>query len=356
MEDFLDIGAPSKEASSQIGERHVLHRLVRTATTWKVLASVLLLSVVLSFQLAVEVFSFSPPTHWLKRSKQWEQVLQVDALLGCGTPRNETLREPPRTLLPRGEDGECTERANWHKYQQLNQVTVSPMSGRRFLAKVVTLPCQADVAKDTLRFRRFENAWRQAWPQLKFDRIFTWKNSEKLRGMGVNSAYLRGLQDALTAPVEFDYVIFFEDDGIPFQQTLWPESLDVRLDELEKMGPERPLLLGGHNVHWVQERCAANASVIPISLAWGAYGVVVSRTAAKRLLEVLMARMEQKTGDEHPIDLLLFTLYEKPNQAYISSPLLVDHATGYSATWGKKVTAQKVWEGYRDFWNFPEMI
>ena len=99
----------------------------------------------------------------------------------------------------------------------------------------------------------------------------------------------------------FDYLIIFEDDAVPFRGITWPTTeandLDLRLDRLEKE-EIMALVLGGHSFRSCadadpKEESALSNGMTQISHFQGFYGVVLPRrTVAGRSESGAIGNME----------------------------------------------------------------
>jgi hypothetical protein len=214
--------------------------------------------------------------------------------------------------------------------------------------------------KDLNRKTRFDNAWNLKWPGLFIKPQISVLNHQSLRGYGLFVAFHSCFYDALQETDTYDYLIIFEDDAVPFNITTWPSlsasDLDIRLDILEdKRGSV--LFLGGHDFKGYDSSSIDKShprGIIHATYGLGSYAVVIPRYEVSAYLECFASIIESKTDESSAPDIALWeianarTKGELTSGGYISVPLLVDHAAGFSHTWGKQV--QRDFEGSSSFW------
>eukprot|EP00397_Hematodinium_sp_SG-2012_P051606 GEMP01060551.1.p1 GENE.GEMP01060551.1~~GEMP01060551.1.p1 ORF type:complete len:247 (+),score=57.05 GEMP01060551.1:297-1037(+) len=179
---------------------------------------------------------------------------------------NKVLANAPTNASVKGDYIASVEMINvvesahpWSKAQK------PAYTGRRFVAVVVTTPPGAG---DELlvgphgRMSTFLDRWKHAWPTVRFHVQIGVQNSPTVQGYGVLSAFTTAIRklllsasgSSLTEPygaTEFDYLLLFEDDALPFAGTTWPNvadnNFDVQLDQLEAKNGSG-MLLGCHSV------------------------------------------------------------------------------------------------------------
>lgn len=218
----------------------------------------------------------------------------------------------------------------------------------RFYASVVTIPGDGD------RLADFYDQWGKKWPSLKINRHYCFKHNHKYRSLGVFACVYQILNNVNSN--DYDYMLFFEDDGIPFPDTNWPYDLEVRLDEMERQGAEM-LLMGGHaiigDVKSLRKKNLTDYLIHRVRDSSGAYGFVIKANTADRLSKAIEKELIRKKNSKSGIDHYLWNVYKRKGR--ISVPLLVDHRHGVSNTWGtgKNIPTRK-FEGKRDFWNFED--
>lgn len=237
----------------------------------------------------------------------------------------------------------------------------SKASNRRFLAGVVS----ADLSSD--RTTKFLAKWAKAWPELEFTVQMTFMNSVKVRGYGCIVSELLIMEDALARDQDsFDYLMVFEDDGLPFDEVTWPNvapnDFDKRLDMLEERDGDL-LLLGGHSVRVGSRSIPSKESVekelpegiFSLNWSWGSYAWVIRKRFLLKMVKAFREEVQAKTGPGHVADEAWWPALRKgsPGGGFISVPLLVDHAKGYSETWKKDRSNKQKFEGHRDWWNYP---
>lgn len=151
----------------------------------------------------------------------------------------------------------------------------------------------------------------------------------------------------------YDYVLLFEDDGVAFPDTKWPEDLEERVAEMQYQGAEM-LLLGAHAVVGRKMRSLKGQELLYRAVdSSGAYAVMIRADTAQRMSDEISEVLLTKRDDKSAIDHELWKIYGRKGR--ISVPLLVDHRHGESNTWmGAKTRPSRDFEGMRDFWNFKD--
>lgn len=246
------------------------------------------------------------------------------------------------------------------------------------MAAVVGLASDATVyGPNNTRLPSFVGAWASAWPGLHVRHQPTFVNHPGLRGYGVAVGYYLALTESLrylrARNETCDYHLVFEDDARPFNGTTWPgaeghptgvgapsNGLDARLDEVDAAGGTA-LLLGGHRFQNVSRAQAAAAAarplggVVPAGMADGAYAYVIKCSTLGHVVRHIHAHLHQTNSTAYFESNLwaAFTLLRDEQGigtgVYVSAPLMVDHAHGFSATWNK--TVDRPFEGNATFWK-----
>lgn len=241
-----------------------------------------------------------------------------------------------------------------------------PINGKvtakyRYKAYVLTL-LEFSEANSTLkrseRLGVFREKWRKAWPELDIPEFYTFYNSPKLRGYGCLAAAVQVLQNALMSPDEFDYLLLFEDDAVPFENTTWPNKpgndLERRLEQLEQVDGTA-LLLGGHTFkqYDVKKTRAVAAreggGIVRVGAAWGSYGMIFRRKYLVQYLKLFSDALKEKVTSKSGSTDTVWYGTEMGRHMYASVPLLVDHHPGYSRTWNRM--RKRSWEGHREWWK-----
>ena len=253
-----------------------------------------------------------------------------------------------------------------------NRLYVAPRSGRTFMASVLGL-ADAAVAygPDSRRLTDFLDAWARVWPGLHIEHQPTFLNHPDLRGYGLAA----GTYLALTQSLKYmrfhnatcDYHLMFEDDAVPFTGTTWPggtagvlldNDLDARLNDFEAE-KGTVLILGGHRFKNISRAVAANVASLPhggimsIGMADGSYGYVIPCSALAHVAEHIHAHLRKLKGKLY-FEQALWGAFKThaadgmDTGVFVSVPLLVDHATGFSATWNR--TVSRAFEGNATFW------
>lgn len=246
---------------------------------------------------------------------------------------------------------------------------VSKASGRTFLAGAISL---ADNPESRERLRAFLSSWGRAWSSLRIKRQISFRNNARLRGLGLLASYYTLLQEAVD--MDFDYMIVFEDDAIPFDGVSWPNEspndLDDMLDKLEQRRGTG-LFLGGHefkNVKREQIQAELPQGIVQATSGFGSYAVVIPKryieyftSAFGKLLSMDPKNTEACTGSglllgvDLGVDNWLWSIMNDIKNitdttgGYVSTPLVVDHMHGYSNTWGEYSVRE--FEGSRVFWK-----
>lgn len=225
-------------------------------------------------------------------------------------------------------------------------------SGRKFVAGVVTL-------RQTLRSKLgpFKKAWKEAWPGLNIRSYVGFRNSVALRGMGNLATVYQLCIDALRLQADFDYLLVFEDDGIPYSGTMWPRDLDQILDHFDRKNGSG-LLLGGHAFKGYKKSriqklvTSKGPRVARVSEAFGAYGMLIPKKFLKHLACRYEAILALKSSEQFTSDVENWILWNNlGGGGYVAAPLLVNHnAQSYSFTWGK----YRPLLIRRDFWNYDD--
>lgn len=252
----------------------------------------------------------------------------------------------------------------------LPRVYTAPHNGRKFMASVVGLPANTGVyGPGVERLPRFRDAWARAWPGLNIKHQPTINNHPHLRGYGLAVGWFLALTESLehlrAHNETCDYHLMLEDDALPFNDTIWPSrghggnSLDARLDDLVAQRGTA-MLLGGHTFRGVNTTDAALAASRPqggitrASMAFGTYAIVLDCSAVPDIAQHLFHHLRIKRGTDKIFENVLWDVHDtlqkrgRGSGVYVSAPLMVDHAHGYSATWNREVV--RPFEGNATFW------
>lgn len=219
-----------------------------------------------------------------------------------------------------------------------------------YYAAVITLP------GDDMRYEDFVQSWSRAWPELSVTKQLCFRHSPKFRSLGLFACFYQALRVFLDRPdhESYDYVLLFEDDGVPFSNTTWPDDLVVRIDAMEREGVEM-LVMGGHAVNdnvreWTRVDPEKDLLFEPSSMS-GSYGFMINASTAAKLADGLEQELKVKRDAKSGVDHHIWKIYGKRGR--LSVPLLVDHRPGSSNTWTDvNKTPGRKFEGQRDFWNF----
>lgn len=246
-----------------------------------------------------------------------------------------------------------------HTYSQddihFGRPAESPYSGRRFIAGVITM-------QNTLeeRLALFKDNWVKVWPQLHVKVKLSFLQDPSLQGYGVLSNIFELLVEALLYGGEFDYLLVFEDDAIPHENTTWPcknrpNDLDSRLDLLEEMNGGG-LLLGGHTVKGYDQSVLTQVlrkgwGIIRVHKTFGCFGMAIPKRHLELLANHYEDNLRRKTDRRFTPDNENWEIWKNSGVGgYISIPLLVDHnGSSFSYTWGYK--KPRPWEGKRNWWQ-----
>lgn len=232
---------------------------------------------------------------------------------------------------------------------------VSKTSGRRFIAGVITL-------KETIgtRLSAFRASWENVWPELHVKAMLCYRHNISIRGYGVLSCMYQLLEYATYYDEDYDYLLIMEDDARPHKNATWPtgdkeNDLDFMLDEFEKRNGSG-LILGGHHVKGYDKTKLFNKvlpkgkGIIKATYARGAYGMMIPRTHLSILREYYSKTLRRKYNTNMATDSEDFHAWRRyGNGGYVAVPLMIDHQSTWSATWGR-VNIQSI-EGRRDWWR-----
>lgn len=227
--------------------------------------------------------------------------------------------------------------------------TLDEILGDRFnyYASVVTIPGDDD------RINDFYTRWHSAWPSQTFNKHYCFKHNQKFRSLGLFACFYQILAGFINSPdfETYDYILLFEDDGIPFEGTIWPNDLDDKLDRHPNI---ELLLLGAHAVQGKNKKTLrGDEEIFKATDSSGTYGFLVKASSAKKLMDVFEEELKKKVNAQSGVDHFLWKPFKK--NGYVSVPLLVDHRHGTSHTWeNSKNAPSRKFEGHRDFWNFVD--
>ena len=263
---------------------------------------------------------------------------------------------------------------NDRSFKEPGAVFNSMHTGRKYIATVISMESTTDdrAGNNTRRrMSRFRHAWSTAWPRLQIRQQVSFRNHDSLRGIGLSASFLIALEEALQVQ-DFDVLLVFEDDAIPFPEVVWPgqgpNDLDSHINKLEERHGAG-LFLGGHAIKGYNGEDVNKelpSGVVRATAGFGSYAVAIPKKSipfvVKRFREALAQPPESSIPSAlklYSTDVILWWAFaglqlddRNSSGAYISTPLLVDHATGFSNTWN--MTLNRKFEGRRDFWNFED--
>lgn len=237
------------------------------------------------------------------------------------------------------------------------KVFEAPVSRRKFIASVATMPHNGGPD----RLTAFHAAWTEAWPGLHVRRQVNFRNAIGIKGFGVLAGVWQSLMEAMLSGLEYDYLLLFEDDALPFANTEWPSHpnsvFETHLGELERRNGTM-LQIGGHCFKWKSRNDHPMPYIAHAWFGWGAYAVVIPRKVVPLLESKLFGVLETKSKSENPVDEYLWTFVEEITRThkdtsggYIAVPRLVDHrAPGYVSS-THQVALRYDFEGHPDLWN-----
>lgn len=279
------------------------------------------------------------------------------------------------TGLARQGFGRVPKAAAHFKYQNMDtdyksRVYTAPHNGRKYMATVLGLAKDGGsvYGANVTRLPKFYKMWARAWPGLLIKHQPTFINHPELMAYGLAAASYLALTDSLAYLREHnescDYHLFLEDDALPFNFMSWPSqglnnNLDARLDELNVLGGAA-LLLGGHVFQNISKADAAQVAarplggIIPATMAYGTYGYILECTILDVVATRIHAHLRSTAGRTACFEQVLWdALAMLQNRiigtgGYVSVPLMVDHAHGFSATWNRTVI--RSFEGNATFW------
>eukprot|EP00284_Hemiselmis_tepida_P017536 CAMPEP_0174923918 /NCGR_PEP_ID=MMETSP1355-20121228/6900_1 /TAXON_ID=464990 /ORGANISM="Hemiselmis tepida, Strain CCMP443" /LENGTH=3102 /DNA_ID=CAMNT_0016169659 /DNA_START=138 /DNA_END=9443 /DNA_ORIENTATION=+ len=200
--------------------------------------------------------------------------------------------------------------------------------------------------------------WGSVWPELSVSRVQTLPT--EVRGLGSGAGHIKALEMAVADGV--DFALILEDDALPYDVSqLYPHRISSWSTVLGNLVAQLPphssvLLLGGHHIHpnpkWDTDpsyRAACSSKgLVQIFRAYGAYAYVVRRDQIPPLLSLWKQHVQRETQESYSIDTAWWELWET-SPAFLATPLMVDHASGFSHTWSKWVFRD--WEGIREWWT-----
>jgi len=290
------------------------------------------------------------------------QILWSQHLQGCW---EEAGRE--KKAAGGGNGRPQASKVQQYRVDSSPQITTSPISKRRFVATVTSMPDAFD------RRALFFDTWKKAWPDFHIFPTYSFKNHANLMGYALLAVNVLAMQKAMefsnATGENFDYLIILEDDALPFVDTTWPADLDKALDDLEAKGGGG-LYLGCHAVYsWERQKLISQngsigSAVASIVWAYGSYAWMIPRKSLDKLYEYFATTLQNKVGMwDGASDTSAHSFFRDMNVShYAAVPLLVDHQSrGSSKTFvGTEMDgATKSWytfEGHRDWWNFEDSI
>lgn len=211
------------------------------------------------------------------------------------------------------------------------------------------------MAGDDHRYNDFIERWSKAWPSMSFNKQYCFNHSPKFRSLGLFACNYLALNNFLDlhGSSKYDYVLVFEDDGVPFPDTTWPGDLNERIDLMEKQGAEM-LIMGGHAVYGHRSHSLRGDEMLYTATdTSGSYGFMIKASTVRKVIDEFGKELSRKKDSQSGIDHYLWKIFGKRGR--ISVPLLIDHRHGESHTWaGTKKPPTRDFEGRRDFWNFKD--
>jgi hypothetical protein len=215
----------------------------------------------------------------------------------------------------------------------------------KFYGAVVTLP------RDTARYDDFKTRWSIVWPDLHITKQLCFKNSPKLRSLGVFACFYQAVAVFLDSPghEQYDYILLFEDDGVPFPDVQFPEEIEKRIQHYPDI---EMMVLGGHAVIGTGKKSLTGDELLfKAKDSSGAYAFMIKASTAERFMVEVEKELARKRDSTSGFDHYIWKIYKGTGR--IAVPLLVDHRHGESNTWGTHTPTRK-FEGRRDFWNFVD--
>lgn len=267
-------------------------------------------------------------------------------------------------------DPRCAIVQNFLEYRASTPMITTGWNGRRFAAAVMSLPSETGVYGNQTRLKDFNRDWKRAWPDLQVRRQPTFAHHHDLRGYGDFVGFFMALNHAIVDQHgAFDYLILFEDDAIPSPNATWPSigepnTLDTLLDDLERVRGSG-LVLGGSMFRGFDkdeaERKASHGfgGIVAAEWATGSFAIVLPRDSVRFVYQGLIEAIKNITlplPKMSGIDLTFWDIFNEHKRlglgsgGYVATPLVVDHRSGWSATWRRMV--QRPCEGRSDFWNW----
>lgn len=200
------------------------------------------------------------------------------------------------------------------------------------------------------------HAFRKAWSAVDvlWEPVFT--EHDRVKGAGSAFGHRRawGLAEASGC----ELCVFLEDDAVAFDA----EGFRGDVWRLWERWPRSSafLLLGGWNIErgkGFDLNASLKEGLCAIDRGLGAYGYAVRGHDLHRLQLWANATVFRVQRRKYSIDTALWDFWERHGGAYVATPLLVDHADGYSFTHGRHFKGRGVWQGRRDWWNvWPELV
>mmetsp|Transcript_9020 Transcript_9020/g.10513 ORF Transcript_9020/g.10513 Transcript_9020/m.10513 type:complete len:364 (+) Transcript_9020:141-1232(+) len=237
--------------------------------------------------------------------------------------------------------------------------------GARRKAYITTLPASEN-PEEPCRLKNMKQIWKQAYPELEMEEVFSFRSP--IRGLAVVVTLLLALDHAERDNI--DLALFLEDDAVPFNISgglTWVEEFNAALEQWPTNS--LALFLGAHNIqtyappehhHKLDDNSESRSRVILLKEAFGAYAFAVRRAHfqclrehIQRVLSYPNLRLNGKWTYDH--DWFWWhrdQLFAAKTPAFLTTPLLVDHSSGFSVTWGK--SRRSSWMGQRDWWNYQK--
>lgn len=196
------------------------------------------------------------------------------------------------------------------------------------------------------RLQAFESAWIDVG--IPWEPVFT----EYKPAKGAASAFGHWRAWNLAERTGCKLCVFLEDDAIPFDEKMFRKDLE----RLWQHWPQSSafLLLGGWNIERTNGfnlNVSLAEGIGPIERALGAYGYAVRRRDLESLQSWANRTIFRVSRRKYSIDTAWWDFWEQHGGAYVATPLLVDHADGYSFTHGRYMEKRGVWQERKDWWN-----
>lgn len=201
------------------------------------------------------------------------------------------------------------------------EVTTSQISGRRFVAGVLT-------TRDKLstKLPPFKKAWASSWPDLHAKVSLGFRAHSHIGEIGDLVALYYFSLHALYAAEDFDYLLILNDSELPHPGSKWPEDLDKALNYLD-INEGDGLLLGGEGIELFQEEDGTNSEpakvITKVKAASKVYAAVIPEFLVEELVcacdEVLKNIQSREAPAKSNVD--IFQYFKRT--AFVTVPFLV---------------------------------